>query len=471
MSEIIKQLFEKKFGVAPESITALPQSGSERVYYRVKSNDISVIGAFNSDIKENEAFFAFTETFCKHGVNVPELLAVDGNRKHYLVTDLGNETLFDRIKTIGNNRDDKLNIIKRVLLDLVKFQTSTFNDIDFSLCYPRSSFDKQSILWDLNYFKYCFLKLADIAFDEQLLENDFITLSDKLVSVPQNCFMIRDFQSRNIMINNDKIYFIDYQGGRKGPLQYDVASLLYSPKTALSSEDRDAMLQFYVDNLEQLSSDDGKKFIDTYYDFVLIRILQALGAYGYRGLFQRKANFKSSIHVAIDNLSDLSKRGLIDSRLTEIIKVIGKLASSTWAKEYTPDGNRLTIEVTSFSFRKSIPNDKTDNGGGFVFDCRGLPNPGRYTEYRRSNGTDKDVIDFLEKYPEVEKFQNLAREIVKISVEDYISRKFNHLCINFGCTGGQHRSVYNAESMAKWLKANFDVDVILLHTEKENWRH
>lgn len=459
-------------GQDSKEIIQLPQSGSSRIYFRLKTDSQNYIGAFNNDLKENEAFFSFTKTFKQLDINVPEILTIASDRKHYLLSDLGNETLFSALKNNKRTEKGKSNLcyIKKSLLALIDIQINGGNNIDFTKCYPRDKFDAQSIQWDLNYFKYEFLKLANISFDEQKLENDFQTIITYLQEVPSEYFMFRDFQSRNIMIIDDEPWFIDYQGGRKGPLQYDVASILYSPKTRLNKIQQEALLDFYIEQLSQKISIDTNLFKNQYYGFVLIRILQALGAYGYRGIFEKKSNFRNSIPVAIKNLSQLfiDKKRAIE--LPEIEAIVNYLSVSDLAKPYCIPTDKLTVRITSFSYKKGIPDDPSENGGGFAFDCRGLPNPGRYDEYRTFNGKDSKVQAYLEEYPQVLNFQENVREIVKISLEEYIKKGFNHLCVNFGCTGGQHRSVYNAEKFSEWVTNNFPVNVVLIHTEMMNWK-
>jgi len=269
------------------------------------------------------------------------------------------------------------------------------------------------------------------------------------------------------MIVDEEPWIIDYQGGRRGPLQYDVASLLYSPKTKLNKPQHEALLDFYT---SLISKDiDKAQFVHYYYDFVLVRILQAMGAYGFRGLYEKKPNFKTSIPLAIENLSDIFDNKKLEIDLNELERIVKKLSQSEWAKPFILPKNQLTISIQSFSYKKGVPNDPSENGGGFVFDCRGLSNPGRLPEYRSFTGLDKIVIDYLEQYPEVEKFQKNVREIVSISIEEYLKRGFNHLFVAFGCTGGQHRSVYNAQNFSEWIKNNYPVNVVLVHNEKNNW--
>lgn len=462
-------LFQNTLNQQPEKVEALPRSGSDRCYYRMAAGDVTLIGAYNENIDENEAFFSFTETFFEHGCKVPELIAIAPNRKYYLLSDLGDSTLFNIIAQNPGN-PDKLCCLKKSLKALVKFQLKGAKFIDFSKCYPRETFDQQSIMWDLNYFKYEFLKLAAVPFDEQNLEDDFETLSRYLLKAPARFFMHRDFQTRNIIIKNDEPWFIDYQGGRKGPLQYDVASLLFSPKSALNNIQREALLDFYIKKLAKHVHVDKAQFVEYYYGFVLIRTLQAMGAYGFRGIFEQKPNFRSSIPMAIRTLEELFSNSQLTVKLPEIEKISRYLSASEWAKKIDIPADKLTIRVTSFSYKNGIPADPSENGGGFVFDCRGLPNPGRLPEYRSLNGTDQEVIDYLAKFPKVADFENHVRDILSISIDEYLKRGFNHLCVSFGCTGGQHRSVYQAEKFSTWLENNYPVNVVVLHTEQHFWK-
>jgi len=471
VKEIWNNLFEQTFHVQPERYDYLPRSGSDRVYCRLFAGAVTAVGAYNPDIKENEAFFSFTLSFKQIGVHVPEILGIAPDRHHYLLSDLGNETLYDRIASQKKEGvcSATLCILKEVLAGLAKIQVEGSKIIDFNVCYPRMEFDKQSVLWDLNYFKYEFLKLTGTAFNEELLESDFNTLAEALANVPSTYFMYRDFQARNVMLLDNSPWFIDYQGGRRGPLQYDLASILFSPKTRLNPFQREALLNYYLECLDKKIRINRDEFKDRYYGFVLIRILQALGAYGFRGIFERKPHFRESIPIAIHNLAYLLDNQVFKFDLPEVFRIIRYLAGSKWANPYVVDKERLTVRISSFSFKKGIPDDPSDNGGGFVFDCRGLPNPGRYPEYKGLSGLDEEVVNYLLGFEEVAVFQESARSMVEITVKEYLARGFNHLCIGFGCTGGQHRSVYQAEKMAAWLKNNFDADVVILHTEKENW--
>lgn len=470
--EILSALFEKETTQKVKSIVELPRSGSDRIYFRISSDNQKLIGVYNADVRENEAFFSFTQSFTELGIRVPQLRSVSEDRKHYLLADLGDDTLFKRIQKEELTSDERtpLCIVKKSLKQLINMQVNGAKMVDFSKCYPRDSFDRQSIQWDLNYFKYEFLKLTGTAFDEQKLEDDFNALTNYLLQAPSDYFMFRDFQSRNIMIIDNEPWFIDYQGGRKGPLQYDLASLLFSPKTQLSVAKREVMLDFYLLNLANYITFDEKQFREFYYGFVLIRVLQAMGAYGFRGIFEKKSNFRDSIPEAISNLKYLFDNKFIAISLPEIQKIVEELSTSKWAAKVEIPADKLTIRITSFSYKKGIPDDPSENGGGFVFDCRGLPNPGRYPEYRSNSGLEQNVISYLEEYPEVDEFQQNVRKVVEVSVQEYLRRGFNHLCVNFGCTGGQHRSVYNAQKFADWVANNFPVNVVLVHTEKNNWK-
>ena len=470
--EILIKLFESKVNEKVDKIVHLPLSGSDRKYFRITSKTISLIGVYNLDKKENIAFLTFTKHFFDKGLNVPEIFAENLDNNIYLLQDLGNTTLFAFLSEEKNKNVftiDLLESYKKVLKELPKFQILAGKDLDYSVCYPRSSFDKQSMLWDLSYFKYYFLKLAQIPFDEQLLEDDFETFTNFLLKAEGNYFLYRDFQSRNIMLQNEQAYFIDYQGGRKGALQYDLASLLYDAKAAIPQDDRNKLLNYYLNILENYIEVDKKEFIEYYYGYVLIRIMQAMGAYGFRGFYERKEHFLASIPYAIENLSWILDNIEFTVELPTLMKVLRKLPQSKRLKQLEAEKKqiKLTVEVNSFSYKRGIPVDVSENGGGFVFDCRALHNPGRYDEYKQLTGKDKKVIDFLKKEKEADEFLNNILKIIEQSINKYQKRNFKNLMVNFGCTGGQHRSVYCAEKLAEYLRKNFDVNVNLRHREQE----
>lgn len=470
--ERLIKLFEDWAGEKHTEFYALPPSGSYREYYRLKSKSKSAIAVYNSDIKENIAFVTFSEHFKAKGLSVPQIYAKDLDNNIYLEEDLGDTTLFAYLTATRKNGDfpnEAVEIYKRILEELIKFQITASKDLDYSVCYPRSAFDKQSMLWDLNYFKYYFLKLAKIPFEEQALENDFNTLIEFLLDTETDYFLYRDFQSRNVMLINHKPYFIDYQGGRKGALQYDVASLLYDAKADIPQSVRTVLLKHYIDSLKNVISFDEGKFQEYYYGYVLIRIMQAMGAYGFRGFYEKKEHFLKSIPYAIDNLSWLLENAELPIKIPALLGALRKTAQSHELKKFGQKKKeyKLTVTITSFSYRKGIPEDHSGNGGGFVFDCRGLLNPGRYDEYKLLTGKDEEVIKFLEERSNINEFLTHVYALVDSTASNYIERKFTHLMVNFGCTGGQHRSVYCAEAMAKHLSDKFEVNVNLIHREME----
>ncbi len=467
--EIFSNLFKQWSG--DKNITAifpLPISGSQRQYFRIESGNKSAIGCYNNDVTENEAFFHFTEQFYSAGLSVPKLFAIHSDRKHYLIQDLGNETLFSKLSIAKNFDTEIFPLYKNAIEQLVQFQTKGRECIDFSKAYPRKEFDRQSILWDLSYFKYYWIKFLNIPFDEQLLENDFHTFADYLLSIPHNYFLYRDFQSRNIMVHNGKLFFIDYQGGRKGALYYDMASLLYDSKANLSETVRNKLLDFYFGELKKIQPMPAKQdFKNEFYAYALVRILQAFGAYGFRGIYEHKIHFLKSIPFAIGNLTDILEKINLTFSSPHLFDVLKKMISQDKWKEFAvfeTQETKLHLHITSFSYRKSLPFDTSGNGGGFVFDCRTLPNPGRIDRYKSITGQDLPIIKYLEPQPAVKKFLENVFSLVDAGTDNYLQRGFSNLMINFGCTGGQHRSVFCAEQLSLHLKQKFDDAVkITLH--------
>ena len=460
--------FLQYFGTEPTSFEMLPLSGSYREYARLRGGPYSAIGAFNSDIKENRAFLSFSRDFRNYSLPVPAIYAVSEDFSTYLQEDLGNVTLFDFLSKTRAFEGFSRTIVeeyKKVLTQLPVIQVIAGKGLDYSVCYPRAEFDKQSMMWDLNYFKYYFLKLAKIPFDEQLLEEDFQKFTSYLLSAENQYFMYRDFQSRNVMLKDNNVFFIDYQGGRKGPLQYDLASLLYDGKADIPPLVREELFEFYLDELEKIIPVDRFEFMRFFKGFVLIRIMQAMGAYGFRGFYEKKEHFLKSIPFALDNLDTLLKKLDLPVDLHELIKVLNLVAHSSFLRSIGQKEHALTIRITSFSFKKGIPADPSGNGGGYVFDCRGIHNPGKYLEYKTLTGKDPIVQHFLEDKSEMPVFIQTAISMVEQSVKAYLKRGFTHLAVNFGCTGGQHRSVYAAEKLAEHLAKNFQVNVELIHRE------
>ncbi|MDP4209645.1 MAG: RNase adapter RapZ [Bacteroidota bacterium] len=471
--EQLKSLAKKNLEFNCESIAKLPASGSYRQYYRLWGENRTIIGVYNEDKAENKAFLSFTRHFLEKGLPVPQILAEALENNIYLLEDLGDVTLLSHIQQLDYPQEVKPEVIamyKRVLEELPRFQVLGGEGLDYSNCYPRHAFDRQSMMWDLNYFKYYFLKLARVPFDEQALENDFNTFCDYLLSADCNHFLYRDFQSRNVMIHNEKPYFIDYQGGRKGALHYDIASVLFEAKTSLLPDVREELLDHYLQSLNKLMPVSKDEFLKHFYGYVYIRLMQAMGAYGFRGLYEKKELFLQSIPLALNHLDWLLDNVTLPVDVPELRKVWEYLTESDYIRQLAKNQLSLRVAINSFSYRRGIPVDESSNGGGFVFDCRSVHNPGRYEQYKMLTGKDEPVQEFFRNEPEMDDFLENVTALVDRSVEKYLSRGFTSLMINFGCTGGQHRSVYSAEQLYKHLSQKFrDSNVIfkLRHRELE----
>lgn len=473
-------LFEQWSDEKLATIKALPASGSDRQYYRMTGKTKTAIAVFNPNKAENQTFIQFSNHFKTKGIRVPEIYAADLNNDIYLQQDLGSLSLYQLLfaNRKGNElTPELLNLYKRSIAELAKVQILGHQGLDYeNWCFQITEFDKQSMMWDLNYFKYYFLKVSGLDFDEVQLEHDFQQLTNYLNQANKAAFLFRDFQARNIMIHNNEPYFIDYQGGRKGAMPYDVASLLCQAKADIPLETREVLLQYYLETAKSLDEHfDEVGFMKYYYPFILIRAIQVLGAYGFRGLYEKKPHFLSSIPYAMKNiiwvLNKLDAevahhKGLEIPYLKAILQQL--TTHQDWSRySQKMETGKLTITVSSFSYKRGIPIDLSGNGGGFVFDCRAIHNPGRYTPYKKLTGRDQPVIDFLLEKSEISKFVATAKELVTPSVEKYIERGFTSLMISFGCTGGQHRSVYSCDQMASFLKENYDVDVVVNHVEQE----
>ncbi|MET0393552.1 MAG: RNase adapter RapZ [Chitinophagaceae bacterium] len=480
MQEIIhsiKTLYASWAGAEPDSLDVLPQSGSERRYFRLYGPDRVAIGTFGANISENETFIYFSQQFRKKNLAIPQILAVSDDKKFYLQEDLGNTSLLDRLEAEGFVQP-VYDLFVSSLEALATLQVKGDKGLDYGMCLTSKEFGKQAIMSDLLYFKYYFLDALRKPYDKQKLIDDFEALSTYLTHTEYKYFMFRDFQSRNIMVKeDDSVHFIDYQGGMKGAPQYDVASMLWQARANLPDEWKTNLLEDYMTVFEQLTDTplDRATFRSQYNGYVLIRILQVLGAYGFRGLFERKAQFLTSIPLALHNLKDFFHKQSFGISVPEFRKVLDLCVSDEIVERFTPvqatEQTPLTVTVSSFSYRNGIPPDTCGNGGGFVFDCRGILNPGRIDQYKTQHGRDKAVKDYLEQQTKMQEFLNSVFDIVDISVEDYIKRDFEHLSVNFGCTGGQHRSVYAADALARHLRNKFKVKVEVKHLvqDAKNW--
>jgi len=462
------QLYKQFYNEVPDTIRPLPKSGSHRLYFRMSGKDKSCIGVYNKDIAENTAFLGFSASFSKEGLNVPRIYLAEKDSQYYIIEDLGDTSFHEIIMKHGfeENSNSLLEQYKQILKELIRFQVDMKDKMNYELCIPRQKFDRQSILWDLNHFKYFFLKISGIPFDEQNLEQDFLDFSDSLEEVDGEYFMFRDFQSRNIMLFKDEYYFIDYQGGRKGALQYDLASILFEAKTSIPYELREELLQYYLVQLEKNIKINREKFLEKYYLFVLIRVLQAMGTYGLRGWVEKKVLFLQSIPAALKNLEWLIENEKFPYHLKELTRLVEQLIKIDKFKYSIPiTGDKLLVRIQSFSYRKPLPDDLSGHGGGYIFDCRAIDNPGRFKEYKSFTGKDKIIQDYFREKTDMHSFLEDQYKIIERSINSYIKKEYKHLQVNFGCTGGRHRSVFAAESIAKKIEENFNIDIEIDHRE------
>jgi aminoglycoside/choline kinase family phosphotransferase len=481
--EVLRRLFEQHFRSPVDQVQPLhgQLGGSGRKIIRLSNETQSAIGILYDVREENVAFLEFSQHFRRHGLPVPEIYGEDLNHGAYLEEDLGSTTLFE---FLSDHRDgttiapESISAYRKVVAVLPRFQVEASRDLNYKVCYPRASFDRQSIAWDLNYFKYYFLRLAGIPFNEQALEDDFSRLTKFLLNANRDYFLYRDFQSRNIMLrqvpgevtNGIQPFFLDYQGGRKGALQYDIASLLYDAKADLPADLRQQLLDHYLDCLAGFVDLDRALFMRFYHAYVYVRIMQALGAYGFRGFYEHKAHFLQSVPYALRNLRWLLHNVELPVALPSLMDAFKSMVASDKLQSFLAEErktDKLTVRVFSFSFHRGLPQDESGNGGGFVFDGRSLPNPGREDRFKALTGKDPAVIDYLDRQESVHQFLDSAISLVDASVSTYQRRGFKHLMVSFGCTGGQHRSVYLAEQLAKHLHGKEGVDVVVRHREQE----
>ena len=470
--DVLKQLFEQHFHAPAESVTPLQGQlgGSGRVILRLAGAGYTAIGIIYPVREENVAFIEFSRHFHRHGLPVPAIYGVDLAQNAYLEEDLGDTTLFEFLgahRTGDAIKPDAIEAYRKVVATLPRFQVEAGRDLNYKVCYPRSSFDRQSIAWDLNYFKYYFLRLAGISFNEQALENDFTRLTKLLLAAPHDYFLYRDFQSRNVMLRDGHPYFLDYQGGRRGALQYDIASLLCDGKADLPPALRQELLDHYLDSLADFTAFDRAAFMEHYYAYVYVRIMQALGAYGFRGFYERKPHFLQSVPYALKNLRWLAHHVKLPVALPALMEAFQGMLASEKLQHIAPGTEKLLVRVFSFSFHQQMPSDESGNGGGFIFDARSLPNPGREDHFKKLTGRDAPVIEFLDQQESVHQFLAHAQSLVDAAVATYQARGFRNLMVSFGCTGGQHRSVFLAEQLARHLRTINGVEVALRHIELE----
>ena len=481
----------RSLGETPVEILPIAASGSARKYYRIVTDQRTLIGTYSENTEENEAFLTFSKHFHDLGLNVPEVFAVNEEKTCYLQSDFGDDNLFAHVQrelianggpstpstssgTVSGTAycENIIELYKHALKHLVKLQVLGHQGLDYSKAYPTERFDRQAIIDDLNYFKYYFVKPhEEIDFNETRLGKDFEAFADFVSQAPCDFFMYRDFQSRNIMVKDGELYFIDFQGGRKGPLNYDVVSLLYQVKAQIPQSVRDELIQYYKEALKEFVDPETVQF-DTYQPyFVYLRLMQVLGAYGFRGLIQKKSHFIESIPYALKELKTWNEQHPLN-KYPELQHILSQLSTLNYPlptdSKLSTLNSKLTVTVNSFSFKKGYPNDFSGNGGGFVFDCRALPNPGREPEFKTKTGRDWEVIDYLMAKPPVHVFLDHVKAIVGQSVDNYRERHFSNLMVSFGCTGGQHRSVFFAQTIYEWLKATYpDIHVIVNHIERK----
>lgn len=483
--QAIIDLYQHTFGCEPSHIAPLAKAGSNRQYYRLTHADgQTVIGVIGTSLAENKTFIYLAKHFKSVGCNVPEIVAQDEATCCYLQTDLGSTSLYDVLQESHTNeavRDDFEALFIKTIKNLAHLQIKGAQNLNAEALIAPRFFNEESIMFDLNYFKYCFLKPTDVPFDETLLECDFRSFASMLAGVQKqykSSFLYRDFQARNIMVVDQQPYFIDFQGGMIGPPQYDVVSLLWQASAEYSEVFRSRMIDVYLNEMNELVPLDKTLFKEQLKNFVLFRTIQVLGAYALRGYFEKKAYFLNSIPKALANLKQLLDEGVasaypcLEAVLQKLVALKSHSETPTQSSQEgttIPDAqvSPLHVRVFSFSYKKSgIPHDESGNGGGYVFDCRSTHNPGKYALYKALTGLDQPVIDFLEKDGEILSFLKHVYGLADAHVQRYIQRGFTNLMFAFGCTGGQHRSVYSAQHLAEYLHKKYHIKVTLEHREQ-----
>ena len=462
----LKDLFESYTGQKVTETEEINSSGSNRRYFRLKGGNISVIGVVGTNVEENNAFVKLARHFIEKGIRVPKVLKVSEDGMRYIQEDLGDDQLYKLVshgRESGEYSSYESMLLCRTMETLPKIQFKGAQGLDWSVCYPDPAFNGRMVMFDLNYFKYCFLKATGLEFNETRLQDDLEKLKDDLLKDEgHEAFMYRDFQARNVMVKDGEPYFIDFQGGRRGPIYYDVASFVWQARSRYPENLRKEMVQTYLTALKGYTEVDEAVFYERLRLFVLFRTLQVLGAYGFRGYFEKKPHFLASVPYALSNLRKLLQKPFVEyPYLNEILTTLATMPQFNNIAE----DKRLEVKIFSFAYKKGIPVDTTGNGGGYVFDCRAINNPGKYEHYRQFTGLDQEVIKFLEDDGGVIKFLDHVYYMVDSHVKRFMERKFTHMQVCFGCTGGQHRSVYCAEHLARHLSDSFDIKVTLCHRE------
>ncbi len=462
----LKDLFESYTGQKVTDTEEINSSGSNRRYFRLKGGNISVIGVVGNNLEENNAFVKLARHFIEKGIRVPKVLSVSEDGMRYIQEDLGDDQLYKLVshgRESGEYSSYESMLLCRTMETLPKIQFKGAQGLDWSICYPEPAFNERMVMFDLNYFKYCFLKATGLEFNETRLQDDLEKLKEDLLKDEgYETFMYRDFQARNVMVKDGEPYFIDFQGGRLGPIYYDVASFIWQARSRYPENLRKEMVQTYLTALKGYTQVDETVFHERLRLFVLFRTLQVLGAYGFRGYFEKKPHFLASVPYALSNLRKLLQKPFVEyPYLNEILTTLATMPQFNNIAE----DKRLEVRIFSFAYKKGIPVDTTGNGGGFVFDCRAVNNPGKYEHYRQFTGLDPEVVKFLEDDGGITKFLDNVYSLVDTHVKRFMERKFTHMQVCFGCTGGQHRSVYCAEHLAKHLSDRYDIKITVSHRE------
>lgn len=482
MESIIK-LYTEYSGQEPSLCERIAGGGSNREYYRItEASGHTLIGSIGTSNEENNTFIYLSRHFTEKGLPVPRILAVSEDGMAYLQSDLGNATLYDALKSGRENTEgygaDDIRLLEKTIRLLPQIQVLGAKELDFKQCYPQAEMNEQNVMFDLNYFKYCFLKTTSLDFNESKLEESFCQLAKDLGNSVKPYFLYRDFQARNVMIDQEEnLYLIDFQGGRRGPLQYDLVSFLWQASSHFNTELRQHLIDEYLSALKELEDVDEQAFRNSIPQWVLFRTLQVLGAYGFRGRYEQKKYFLDSIPAAIDNLREVLtyQNSCPYPYLNDVLKRLVSLpefSRQEKEKKLVPSCSKhdnkgqLKVRVFSFSYKKGIPADTSGNGGGYVFDCRATHNPGRYEPYKKLTGLDQPVIDFLENDGEIITFLDNIYKLADAHVERYMERGFTSLMFSFGCTGGQHRSVYSAQHLAEHINEKFGIEVSITHREQ-----